>query len=268
MLENTPARRTLVAHKLNIVGETHTESDPRRAEEKRFCLLKTGSADYWTEAQFPDLSTDGHQQYQGDPAADLMEFRATHGIAYLIAAIDRLGDEAVNVSATPANSAGPIISAFDAKVKKLILMRDRVDRSWRPSSDSVNRAVQAAYDDAERAFQAYNAAFQNAATSKQLKAILDFGNSRIALRDRVPALADAVGAVISDKRDAAQLAEYMRTQRSTFMGLGAIFSKRTEGVWKVGDLHITDLTSGRSNVDRSRINIVSKEDFNAQLQAG
>jgi hypothetical protein len=271
MLESTAsqtARRTLVADRLNIVGETHTESDARRAEEIKFCLVKAGSADYWTEDKFPDLSTDGVQQFQGDPGADLMEFRATHGIAYLVAAIDKLGDEAVNVSTTPVNSAGPVVTAFDLKVKKLMVMRDRVDRSWRPSSEAVNRAVQAAYDQAERAFQAYNTAFQNAPANKQLKAIRDFSNSRIALRDLIPALTAAVGAEISDNRDAHQLAEYMRTQRSIFMGLGAIFSMRKKGVWKVGDLHITDLTSGKSNVDRSRINVVSKEDFNAQLQAG
>ncbi|MET0236394.1 MAG: hypothetical protein ABW224_17230 [Kibdelosporangium sp.] len=250
------------------MGEDHAESKLRRDAERKFCLAKTGSADYWTEAEFPDLPKDGHQQAHGDPAADLMEFRATHGAAMLIAAIDRLGDEAVGVSATSASSAGPVVTAFDVKVKKLMLTRDRIDRSWRPSSPDVNLAVQAVYDSVESAFQAYNTAFLNAPPAKQLKAILDFGNSRVALRDKVPALADAVGAVVANKRDAAELAKYMRTQRSTFMGLGAIFSKRKAGVWKVGDLHITDLTSGSSNVDQSRINIVSQDDFNHALNQG
>src|SRR4051794_17188853 len=147
----------LVDKKLNIVGETHTESDVRRDAEKQFCLAKTGSANYWTEAAFPDLPEGGQQQAQGDPAADLMEFRATHGAAMLIAAFDKLGDEAVTVSTTPVKSAAAAVAAFEEKVRKFMLVRDRIDRSWRPSSEAVNKAVRAVYDNVERACQAYDA---------------------------------------------------------------------------------------------------------------
>jgi hypothetical protein len=257
----------LARDKLNIAGETHTESDTRRAEERQFCSSKTGSADYWTENDFPDLPLGGQQQAHAEPGADLMEYRATHGAAMLIIKFDKLGDEAINVSATPVNSAAAAIGAFNTEVRELMQFRDRVDGSWRPSSDAVNSAVQAVYDNVKSAYQAYDAARRNALAQQQLKAVRDFANSRIGLRDLVPALADAAGARLADKRDAAELAKVMRRQRSTFMGLGAVFSKRKAGVWKVGDGHIQDLTDGTSKIDRSRINIVTKKEFNEELAA-
>ncbi|MCO6008491.1 hypothetical protein NE236_26290 [Actinoallomurus purpureus] len=259
--------KVLARDKLNIAGETHTESDARRALERQFCSAKTGSADYWTENDFPDLPLGGQQQAHAEPGADLMEYRATHGAAMLIVKFDKLGDEAINVSATPVNSAATAIGAFNTEVQELMQFRDRVDRSWRPSSDAVNRAVQAVYDNVESAYQAYDAALRNAPAQQQLKAVRDFANSRIGLRDLVPALADAAGARLADKRDAAELAKFMRRQRSTFMGLGAVFSKRKAGVWKVGDGHIQDLTDGTSKIDRSRINIITKKEFNEELAA-
>src|SRR5215510_7302621 len=118
----------LVREKLNIVGETHTESKPRIDAEKQFCLKKTGSTNYWTEAEFPDLALARHQrgqqQVKGDPAADLMEFRATHGAAMLIDKLDKLGDEAVNVSAIPVKSAVEPVGAFNKKVREFIQVRD------------------------------------------------------------------------------------------------------------------------------------------------
>lgn len=256
----------LVRNKLNIAGETHTESDLRRDEERRFCLAKTGSADYWTEAEFPDLYEGKTQPALGDPAADLMEFRATHGVAILISAFDELGDEGVTVAATPAASAAALLSAFDAKVQKLITARERVDRSWRPSTPKVDSVVRNAHAKIESAYQAYEAKFRNAPTQQQLTAVRDFANGRVELRDLVPELADAVGAKLKDRRDGTELARYMRTQRSNFMGLGAVFSKRV-GVWKVGDLHIQDLLDGTSKVDSSRINIITKGEFNQELDA-
>jgi hypothetical protein len=259
--------KVLARKKLNIAGETHTESDGRRALERQFCSAKTGSADYWTENDFPDLALGGQQQAAAEPGADLMEYRATHGAAMLIVQFDKLSDQAINVSATRVDSAAAAIGAFTTEVQKLMQLRDRVHRSWRPSTEAVNRAVQTVYDNVESAYQAYDAALQNASAQRQLQAVREFANSRVGLRDLVPALADAVGARLADKRDAAELAKFMRRQRSTFMGLGAVFSLRKAGVWKVGDGHIQDLTDGTSKIDKNRINIVTKKEFNEEFDA-
>ena len=75
----------LVRGKLNVVGETHTESDPRRKDEKRFALAMTGGG-YWTEAELLDQQQQvgaRRQRVRQGPAnddqpADLMEMRAAH----------------------------------------------------------------------------------------------------------------------------------------------------------------------------------------------
>lgn len=94
-------QRALVANKLNVVGETHTESDVRRPVEKAFSKAMTGSDNYWTEAEFPDLhmAVSGRRaraqaQPGRDANADLMEFRAAHAAAMLIGQYEKTAQAA------------------------------------------------------------------------------------------------------------------------------------------------------------------------------
>lgn len=250
---------------LNLAGEDHAESKPRRDKERAFCEAKTGSPDYWTEAEFPNWPKDEQYASTGDPAADLMEYRATHGAALLVARFYSLGDQAIGVSALDLSKAPPEVTAFNTKVQNLKLLRDRIDKAWRASSSQVDAAVRAVYAAAEKAFTDYDAAFTNATTGKQQVAIRDFGNRRVDLRKLVPALTAAVKAKIKDNSDAAALAAYMCVQRSNFMSLGAKLSNRT-GVWKVGEGHIEDIKSGRSTVHMPEINVVTQAEFNQEYE--
>src|SRR5689334_17517925 len=87
-----PQQRTLVSGKLNVVGETHNESDLVRPAEMLFALAKTGSANYWTEAEFLDLyqpvgsrAGRGGQEQAEAAQADLL-YRAAHCAALVIVA--------------------------------------------------------------------------------------------------------------------------------------------------------------------------------------
>ncbi len=269
-----PQRRTLVPGKLNVVGETHNESDLRRDLEKEFCAEKTLTTNYWTEAKFPDLQqqvgtrkTRGGQA-QGDPTADLMEFRAAHSAAYLIAKFEKLADEAHRVATTGPTSAQAEIRTFlDKNLRDFIKIRDRLQNSWRQTtSDTVNTAAQAVFTNVESAQKAYLAALNGATLDQQLRATQALADNREALRALVPPLEKAVGQPYSPDRNGATLAHTMRVQRSGFMGLAAVVSKQV-GVWKIGDLHVTDLTDGTVKVDTSRMNLVTKEDFEHELEA-
>src|SRR5215207_1765157 len=186
-------RRRLVADKLNVVGETHTESDLRRDAEKRFALAKTGSTNYWTEAEFLDMyqkvgirsMRGGQGQAQGDPAADLMEFRAVHGAAMLIDRFEKLADEASRVATTPLQSVATAVYDFvNVKIREYNKVRERIANSWRPTtSDTVNKAVQAVYTYVDGARQKYLVALRDAPPEQQLKASKDLADSRAALRD-------------------------------------------------------------------------------------
>jgi hypothetical protein len=50
----------LIAGKLNLAGEFHSESNARRPAEQRFCADRARSADYWTEAAFPVVPEGGN----------------------------------------------------------------------------------------------------------------------------------------------------------------------------------------------------------------
>ena len=73
---------------LNVVGKSHNESKPRRAAAKQFAKERTGSDNYWTEDEFPDMQANFgvREEHQPDEqsGADLMEYRAIHGVTLLI----------------------------------------------------------------------------------------------------------------------------------------------------------------------------------------
>jgi hypothetical protein len=257
----------LIAGKLNLAGEFHSESEARRPAEMRFCAARAGSTNYWTEAAFPVVPEGGRYANTGDAAADLMEYRAAHGAALLVGKLDKKGDLAMNVSAMKAQDAVQPVADVNTEVQALKSLRAAVARTWRSSNQEVNDAVWAIYRQVDQALGDYDSTFPGASLQNQQKAIRTFFNSRVKLRDLLPALATAVGAGVEDTRSGVQLSDWMRFQRSRFMGLAAVHSGKKEGVWKVGDGHIEDLVTKRANVQMTGINLVSRKDFNDELAA-
>lgn len=260
----------LVRGKLNLVGEYHSESDERRKWEKAFAKQETGSDNYWIEDNFPDLhqkvgireKRGGQEQAKG---ADLMEFRAVHAASMLIGAFEQLAGQASEVAKTPAPSAKAMVYTFlNEKIRNFKDVEKRIKNTWQPTeSADVNTAVNALFTYVENARATYLAALRDAPPEQLLQATKDLADKSNALRDLLPPLVKAVGAPKS--ADFATLAHDMRVERSTFMGLGAVWSKQV-GVWKVGDFHIKDLTDGTVKIDASRINIVSREAFNQAFE--
>jgi hypothetical protein len=256
---------------LNVVGERHTESGPRRSAEKQFCSAKTLSNNYWVEHEFPDLHQQGGgrggrggraQEGQAE-GADLMELRAAHGAAMLVVKSAPLVVTAAKVAkltiVLPHNAA----AEFDGRIQGIRQFGTRISNSWRPSrTNALNSAAQAVFTEVENACQAYFGASRGT-VSEQQAAAQALSNSFAALRNLLPALENAVGVTSSD-HNAGDLALHMRTQRSSFMGLAAIFSSQL-GVWKIGDGHIDDLVSGRAKVDMSRANFVTRDEFNQEF---
>jgi hypothetical protein len=257
----------LRADKLNLAGEFHSESKARVDDERLFCAKKAGTTDYWTEAAFPVVPQGGQYANTGDPAADLMEYRAAHGAALLLASYDKLGDLAITVSALSAKDAPKPVADINTEVQKLNALRAKIAGTWRGSSIAVDSAVRSIYQRADQAFGAYDTAFTGASLLNQQTAIREFANSRVDLRDLLPALATAVGADVQDNRSGTDVAAWMRVQRSRFMGIAAAHSGIKKGVWKVGEGHIEDLVAGRAKVQMTDVNIVTRDQFNTEYLA-
>lgn len=257
----------LVRDGLNVVGEFHRESERRRSAERQFCLAKTGSANYWVEDEFPDL----HQQVSGRrgqrqggaQGADLMELRAAHAASLLVFNSGNLTETAAKV-ARLTRVLPPLASGqFNDKIDAVHRFRVRAAGGWRPTrTTDVNLAAKAIFDDTESACQVYLDATRDPSAvtlSVQSAAAQALADGLTAVRGLLPALESAVGATGSGG-DPNALAEYVQTQRSTFMGLAAGMSSQ-QGVWKIGNGHIEDLTSGRAKIDMSRANFVTRDDF-------
>jgi hypothetical protein len=271
-----PPKRTLVRGKLNIAGESHRESDTRRDKEKQFVKGVIDSDNYWTEANFPDLAnqfsdrrTKG-KKMAGDPAADLMEYRAAHGAAVLLVNYEKMASAAARVTPAPGQTAEDAVAAFlGDPYAELMRIRDRVKGTWRPTtSQDLNKAAKAVYDAVENVDTQFKQGLGKAEADedKRLEKTRALGRNPSILRGLVPPLERAVGMTASHDRDPATLAQSMRLQRSTFMGLAAGMSGLT-GVWKIGNGHIEDLLGGAAKIDLSRANFICKQDFNAQLES-
>jgi hypothetical protein len=278
----------LVPDMLNLVGELHDVSGPRRELEKEFVRATIGaSAGYWVEQEFPDEQWDPQSMSRsrkgggdGDaPGADLMELRGAHGVSILIGDFGRLCDEAGRVGARTDDQAGAAVVAFAREnLVKFVERKKRVKSTWaatatgnlpesgRDQFEKVNAAVQAVWDAIDAALTGFAALMRAArdagnTVEKQLEALQTLAASRGTVDALAQPLAEAVG---SGAADAGELSGDMRLERSKFMGLAAQFST-LKGVWKVGNGHVTDLTSGKVKVEMGRVNIVSVETFNKEF---
>lgn len=281
-VQSTESASVLRPDVLNVVGEFHSESNPRRALEKQFAYEKTGSNNYWTENQLRDepIEFSGRKKRGGEgyakKGADLMELRAAHGVAILITNYEGLCAEARRVSEITDASAGPAVLAFlDKNLRAFVEAQQKVMRTWEPTgSADVNKAVQDVYDMItlirKKYFQALNLAREKAQKGDvdqvkvQLTATRILANTRADVNALLPALLTAVG--VDSSVDAARLAEMMRDLRSSFMGLAGGYQAQ-DGVWKIGQGHIDDLKSGEVKVDMSKANFVTREDFNKEFDA-
>lgn len=268
-------QRALVADKLNVVGETHTESDPRRPAEKAFSKAMTGSGNYWTEAEFPDLhmAVSGRRkraqaQPQGEANADLMEFRAAHAAALLVAQYQKtaLAAGVLVASGDPLQSddgrgLSPALRTFiDEDLRKLVKYKARVERSWRATQTSeVNSAVKKLFDLVENIEKRFLETARDPSTRR--KALLFLQGANDVIKKNVVPLATAVGFP-----DSADLADEMRVARSRMMALAAEASSQ-KGVWKVGDLHVKDVLDEKTKTLRVKAHYERKADFDVELAA-
>jgi len=275
MLRSHSSKSVLAPGRLNVVGESHNQSDARRALEKEFVFEKTGSRNYWTEYEFPDMQTEvgirEKQDQNQEDGADLMEYRAAHGASLLVKESETLAAAARKLSGLKIGQLTPdktvvfnkVVVKFDKSVDDFHQFANRVERSLTTTgTPEVNRIVEAIFQRVQNTCGQYASAARGTPTELQAAA-LSVANLLADLPKVLPALEKAAG-VSSSGGTMTPLKDTMRTQRSSFMGLATVFSKEV-GVWKVGNAHVDDLLSGRSKVDMSKANFVTKEAFNEEF---
>lgn len=262
----------LVRGMINVVGEYHSESTPRRDLEKLFISERIGSDNYWTETQFVDQykgrqTRDASKRKAQNEGADLMEFRAAEVAAMLVDRFEGLCDEASRVGAITDDTGGAAVTAFvTVNLDKFATLKNTLASRWKATTTKeVNDAVEAIHQKVDYVLALYKKvmghAVVQASTEQQLTATRALANKRAEVTALLPALCSSVGE--PEGTTAKALDARMIERRSAFMGLGASFSGQS-GVWKIGDGHVDQLTQS-VNVNRSNAHFVSREDFNEEF---
>jgi hypothetical protein len=273
---------------VNIVGETHSDSEPRRDLEKDFVRsVLGGGVGYWTETDFPDEQWQppsmsrkprAEKAKKGASAADLTEYRGAHVATALVGAFVDLCAAASAVGDRTDDKAGAAVAAFVGEnLETFVAIKKRLKSSWKPTDPKTvpesgrdqfikaEAAVQKTLDDIDSLLLSFIKSMRSArGLEGRLKALRTLGSGHDLAPVWLRPLSEAVG--VSEKADPEKLEQQIQDERSRSMALGAIWSGKP-GVYKVGNDHIKDLTTGGVKVDRSRVNIVSEEDFNREFKA-
>jgi Domain of unknown function (DUF4157) len=265
-------QRKMRTDQLNVAGETHSESNPRRDEERRFSKDRSGSPNYWKENEFEVT-----QKNQTKEAADSPYLRAVHIIALMGNAGKQAHEKATskrrenrkNLTINPTlpqktdeeyvTELRNIYITVDPEIQNVKTYIDRLQKSHK--AIGVLKIDNLYADMTERWLQLYNdhqdAMKPNskwAEMQKSLKAISTNGGEMSSKLDELEKLTNI--------REPMQA----RLKRSEAMMLGAQQEKGQRGTWKVGDLHIVDMRNIPQSSAHKEVNILSKDEFNQELK--
>jgi hypothetical protein len=247
-------RSVLDLDELNVVGEEHAESVPRRAAERAFVEATTGSSDYWTESQFPDpVRSDARP-------ADRPEYRALHSAALLVKFVERLAPpkEFTLSSEEFASRVATWKNTMKAGRKALAAMD--------VTAATVKKAVKAIIDAAEHAIGKYEGKSPREYPADAVAMVAALAQVTGPLLANLTAAAGARGLDTADRVESG-----IRALRSAVMWDAALKTVRL-GVWKVGNGHVDDLAKwylepkeGAANFHLSGVNVVPRKAFNAEF---
>jgi hypothetical protein len=250
----------LVSTKLNVVGEEHPESDPRRQKEQAYSLKYSGSANYWTEAEFKsrayaigDFLDD--QRPRADPFKDrfehvLIKAESTNPWHYQGQAapqghINFVRDhpDVLNVRITE----GPHRFANDMRIMigNLEAGTDGFDLSQQEKVTHIGLKAEV------------TALYQQAATCLNRLTTLPIQiDATVAALDTMWANLKALIVKFGNLRTDSQV----RISRSDGMHTAAETRNAEKGVWKIGEAHRNDMKNKGGSY-----NLVSRQQFNDGL---
>ncbi|OJJ16775.1 hypothetical protein BKI52_33255 [marine bacterium AO1-C] len=248
----------LVKDRLNVVGETHDESNARRVEEKAFCKEQTGSSNYWGENQFRAKHSYTNSKV---PFADPFVLRIDQFISFAIQYCEEMKESAKEWKSNLAmGKLSSVYMALKGLKDTLKLMDDKQDGFELSTTQKSEYApLKQEIDDNMHLIASVNASVKEYQYDEEkLESFvkgdglfLEFEawlNSLTDFRD----LKDLYG-----KQEFSELSREISQQRSEAMHEAANRRNKAKGVWKIGEKHRQDL-EGKAD---KKYNLVSKEEF-------
>ena len=249
-------QKALAAGKLNVVGEYHPESNPRRAKERQYATEKTGGI-YQTEGEFKAASSIVGDAKLGDPMLLRVE---------MLLAIQK---EKVLPSFLTPISLGNLPPALGLPAStSLDVAWDQLKGALKPQLEEIALAmVYASREVAEQA-DAQNA--ERAHT--ELTALINLFSGTVSadvVTVVIPRLNTIIGAFASDvlglgdiRAEAAVSALRSSAMQSAAATNAQRWVGKKKGVWKVGDSHIDEIRAEKTGSDYE---LLSKDEFNADF---
>ena len=256
----------LAQDRLNVVGETHLESDPRRADERRFVASTIPGGGYWTESEFRTVS--GY----GDPTKlrSLQRFALAKLFGNKYLNIAKNINSLLNMrSSNPETLQRAHTIAAQAKSNFLLLLSEqncskhldqcRIEINNNSSILSSKPVIRTRL--LSELTSLYNMAFSIEMTQRNIQ-ISHLYNLLITFNanmQRVQGLIESeIGRVESE--------DTIAMRRSLSMHIAANENSTRRGVWKVGDAHRKDIEENIWPEGR-KYNLMSKAEFNEEYDS-
>lgn len=250
----------LAKDRLNVVGEDHPESDPRREDEIRFVTTTIPGGDYWREHEFRTVSGYG----------DTTELRFLNRFAvardfedkyYKIFAENILAyweDSSQQAQECVAGAKIHLQSILPKQICSRHLDQCRIEIRNNPSFLSSRPELRTLL--LSELTSVYNIALSVEIPQSNFQTSLDWQalcNHIIMFNNKMESLQERIGKV--DSRHIAFL-------RSVRMHLAANENSTLRGVWKVGDEHRKDIEKMSRPEDRE-YNLMSRAEFNEEYDS-
>ncbi|MEA3157889.1 MAG: hypothetical protein QOK44_5478, partial [Betaproteobacteria bacterium] len=270
-------QRKITPDRLNVVGETHSESEPRRGQEKEYTNQVTKGG-YWLEQEFKYSA--GADDKASEAPGDPVDLRITQRLVQLneytdlviknIDDLDNKGfpgsieqqrlvirDSVVQLGVPTANlpyelgrEGAPKAVAYQLEGGKTV------------DAAGLKDLMQLILADAGKMLQELAAVALDAATQRESKlAQPAIEKLRSKVADHKQTIGKWPRVKITETR------QQVREQRSAVMAAAASREAARKGVWKIGELHVHDMLQDEKAADKRAFELTTKDEFNQELAA-
>ena len=245
--------------RLNVIGEDHTESEPRVEEEQTYLADAAGGDGYWEETTFKvGEFTRGwgsfiDRRQKGDPTWLHMELQMSGLVHNLKVNLDKSRNGAI---LAPETHQAEHLWCWD---------------SWMIFIDGIGTYIQERFFDvSEEQINALRAASDEAgvATAKMLalNAAVDSGKNQTAMLSAAHASVDAFATKLYG---AIRAMDVIDNERELSMHAAANAGAARKGAWKIGEAHVQSLINADKSprFDGKQYNVTTRGEFNTEFDA-
>ena len=267
---------SLVNDKLNIAGEDHDESSPRRHLERQVAAHKTGSNNYWQESQFARTA---ESRQPADPYELRYEQLLQVGLSLQIDAMAAMGKTGFRQALSSGDAdvltnLETALKTFDAE--DLETYGQKIDESGPRTARAfwiggLHRVVlfqcrRATHivGELRRECKGKNDLGEYFDGAKMERLVNESGPLDRALSEIITGLIQLHAALLKARTDFNLAARNISSERSAAMHQAGQAQSATKGLWKVGDAHANHMLA----MDGRKYNLLTKDDFNAELKRG